>query len=103
MRTIRTVAKIAAVVLVLAALAACAAGPNTMARTPGAEGEVAGFLRGLWHGIIAPITFIISLFTGNVSMYEVHTTGGWYNFGFLLGMSAVFGGGGGATGSRRRG
>jgi len=51
----------------------------------------------LWHGIIAPITFIISLFTDSVSMYEVHNTGGWYDFGFVLGVGILFGGGGSAS------
>lgn len=48
----------------------------------------AGFLVGFWHGIIAPITFVISLFAPTVSMYETENNGGWYNFGFLLGVGA---------------
>jgi len=88
--------------LVLLVLASCAPGPNTLARTPDEEGDVAGFWWGLWHGIIAPITFVISLFNDNVHMYEVHNNGGWYNFGYLLGLMAVFGGGGGGASRRRR-
>jgi hypothetical protein len=61
------------------------------------NGDIAGFWMGLWHGIIAPITFIISLFTDSVSMYEVHNTGGWYDFGFVLGAGILFGGGGSAS------
>jgi hypothetical protein len=72
----------------LAALASCA-GANELAGTAGA----AGFWRGLLHGIIAPITFLVSLFTDRVSMYEVHNSGGWYDFGFLMGIFAVLGGG----------
>ena len=68
---------------------------------PGADGRRGGFLEGLWNGVIAPVTFIISLFTRNVQMYEVHNNGGWYNFGFLLGMAVIFGGGGGGAASRR--
>ncbi len=45
----------------------------------------AGFWAGLWHGLICLITFIISLFNDSVHMYEVNNTGGWYDFGFLLG------------------
>jgi hypothetical protein len=82
----------AALFLVLMTLVGCAAGPNDQVDTPDEEGEVAGFWMGLWHGIIAPITFIISLFNDNVSMYEVHNNGGWYNFGFLFGLGAVWGG-----------
>jgi hypothetical protein len=63
---------------------------------------VAGFLPGLWHGLISPITFVISLFSDNVTMYDVHNNGGWYNFGFLLGAMITFGGsGGGASRSKR--
>jgi hypothetical protein len=34
-------------------------------------------------------------------MYEVHNNGGWYNFGFLLGMMILLGGGGGGAAARR--
>jgi len=68
-------------------LASCA-GPNELAGPPG----TAGFWRGLLHGILAPITFLISLFTDRVSMYEVHNSGRWYDLGFLVGICAVLGG-----------
>lgn len=89
--------------VVVLLLAGCAAGPNDNTGTPDAEGDVAGFLDGLWHGVIAPVTFIISLFNDNTTMYDVHNNGGWYDFGFLLGMSVILGGGGsGARGKKRR-
>lgn len=62
----------------------------------------AGFWAGLWHGIIVVITFVISLFTDNVHMYEVNNSGGWYNFGFLLGAMIALGGGGGGVCKKRR-
>ena len=80
-------------------LVGCAAGPNSMVDTPSEEGTVAGFWLGLWHGIIAPITFVVSLFNNDISMYAVHNNGGWYNFGFLFGLGAIWGGGG--SGARR--
>jgi hypothetical protein len=84
-------------------LAGCAPGPNKLVDTTDPEGEIAGFWLGLWQGIIAPVTFIISLFSDKVDMYEVHNNGGWYNFGFLLGVIIIFGGsGGGAARGRRR-
>lgn len=86
---------------VLVALASCAPGPNELIRIPNGEGIVAGFWRGLWHGIISPITFVISLFSRNVHLYEVHNNGGWYDFGFLLGMSCVLGGGPAGRAARR--
>ena len=75
-------------------LTACAAGVNPEAGMAAESGEVAGFWLGLWHGIIAPVTFVISLFSDNVNIYEVHNSGNWYDFGFVLGAGILFGGGG---------
>jgi hypothetical protein len=74
-------------------MTACAAGPNPALNVPASNGDVAGFWLGLWHGIISPITFIISLFTKDVTLYEVHNDGNWYNFGFVLGAGILFSGG----------
>lgn len=74
-------------------LVACAAGPNPEIGTRVPGGESAGFWQGLWHGIISPVTFIISLFNHKVSIYEVHNSGSWYDFGFVLGAGILFGGG----------
>ncbi len=74
-------------------LAACAAGVNPEVGKAAAGGEAAGFWLGLWHGIISPVTFVISLFNENVSIYEVHNDGNWYDFGFVLGAGILFGGG----------
>ena len=64
------------------------------------EERPAGFFAGLWHGFICVITFIISLFSDNVRMYEVSNSGGWYDLGFLLGAGVALGGSG--RGSRRK-
>jgi len=80
-------------------LASCAPGPNSVEKTPNAEGKTAGFWLGLWHGLISPITFIVSLFSKSVDFYEVHNTGSWYNFGFVLGAGLFLQGG--ILGSRR--
>jgi hypothetical protein len=83
-------------------LAACTAGPNELTDTPNAEGHVSGFWRGLWHGFISPFTFIISLFSDKVEVFEVHNNGGWYALGFMIGVSSIFGGGGGGAARRWR-
>jgi hypothetical protein len=57
------------------------------------EAEPYKFLGGLWHGIIAPFSFIVSLFMDEVAMYAVNNNGGWYDFGFVLGAGILFGGG----------
>ncbi len=60
-------------------------------------GEPYGFFGGLWHGIIAPLSFIFSLFSDNIAMYAVNNNGGWYDFGFVLGAGILFGGSGKAS------
>jgi hypothetical protein len=62
------------------------AGSNSTYKQPGAS--PAGFWAGLWHGIIAPITFIVSLFADGVRIYETNNNGRWYDFGFILGIGA---------------
>ena len=71
----------------------CTAGPNPMEKKADEEGKTAGFLKGLWHGLIAPITFLISIFSKNIRFYEVFNNGFWYNFGFVLGAGLFFSGG----------
>ena len=46
----------------------------------------ANFWAGLWHGIIIIITFIVSLFTRDVGIYEFNNNGWPYNLGFLIGL-----------------
>jgi hypothetical protein len=83
-------ARAVGVLVLVLALAACAPGPNNVALVNAPH--VAGFWLGLWHGAISPITFVISLFSSGVNIYEVHNDGSWYNFGFILGVSVAFGG-----------
>jgi hypothetical protein len=68
------------------------AGPNSRYKLAGAPR--AGFWAGFWHGLVAPLTFIISLFNSNVGIYETNNRGRLYDFGFILGVSAALGGGG---------
>jgi hypothetical protein len=89
-------------VLSLLLVASCVAGPNTASGVVDAAGKTYGFWSGLWHGIITPVTFIISLFTDNVNIYEVHNSGNWYDFGFVLGVSIITGGTGAASRRRRK-
>ncbi|MEN8169916.1 MAG: hypothetical protein ABFS08_06805 [Pseudomonadota bacterium] len=73
---------------ILLLLASCAAGDAQF--TP--ENE-AGFWYGLWHGVISVISMIIHIFNDSVAVYEIDNTGGWYDFGFLLGVISIWGGG----------
>jgi hypothetical protein len=67
-----------------------APGPNPTVNTAGAHGRVAGVWMGIWHGVISPVTLVISFFNKGVQMYEVHNNGNQYNLGFLLGVAIVF-------------
>jgi hypothetical protein len=77
----------------LLVVTACVPGPNRLVRTPDGAGRVAGFWLGIWHGLIAPITFIVSIFSEKVAIYAVHNSGSWYDFGFVLGAGLFLSGG----------
>ena len=77
--------KRAAILLAALALTACAQQAAT-AVAPDAP----GFLEGLWHGFIFPVAWVISLFKSDAAIYAVPNDGGWYDFGYFLGI-VVFG------------
>lgn len=78
---------VVALIAVVATLTGCAAGTGRFTFS-----EPAGFWAGLWHGAICVVTFIISLFSSTVKMYETVNRGALYDLGFLLGAFAVWGG-----------
>jgi len=53
-------------------------------------GHRAGFWAGLWHGLVIVITFVVSLFTRDVNIYEVNNVGWPYNLGFIIGLCFSF-------------
>jgi hypothetical protein len=98
-RRLRVYLVLVAVLVATLVLSSCAAGPTPSA---GTGEEPAGFWLGLWHGIILPVTFVISLFTDDVSVYEAANNGNWYDFGFFIGVAMSLGGSGGAGVRARR-
>ena len=74
------------IVLILIALSlmSCA---DTVTFEQAATLPQVGFWYGLWHGIIAPIALVVGWFT-DISIYAIYNNGGWYDFGFLLGVGA---------------
>ncbi|HAU22902.1 MAG TPA: hypothetical protein DCS24_10005 [Erythrobacter sp.] len=80
---------IAAVLIATLFLSGCAsqidAGVADTADTP-------GFWWGLWHGFIFPFAWIGSLFDPSIAVYSVPNNGGWYDFGFFLGVTVLGGG-----------
>lgn len=85
-----------AIILVAAlALAACVATESANAVQPNAP----GFLLGVWHGFIFPVSFILSLFVDKIDIYAVPNNGHFYDFGYFVGICFL---GVGARSSKRR-
>ena len=63
-------------------LSACAAQQTAAAVAPAAP----GFLLGAWHGFIFPVAWVMSLFMPDVALYAVPNNGGWYDFGYFVGV-----------------
>lgn len=75
------------VILLVFVLSACAPGDGkATAEKP------ANFLWGIWHGWIAPVSLVISLFNKSIRIYEALNTGWWYDFGYYLAIIGGFGG-----------
>ena len=53
--------------------------------------DSAGFLSGIVHGVLAPITLIGAIFT-DLIMYETSNSGWFYDFAFLMGLLITWGG-----------
>lgn len=87
--------RVTALALVTLMLAAC-----TATQSPAAvQATAPGFWLGVWHGFIFPVTFIVSLFTDDISVYSVPNNGEWYDAGYFIGIVFL---GVGARSSRRR-
>ena len=78
-------ARLLAALALAASLSACALQIGSSVQ-PGAP----GFLLGLWHGFIFPVAWFVSLVMPEVAVYAVPNNGGWYDFGYFLGI-CVFG------------
>ncbi|OQW72156.1 MAG: hypothetical protein BVN33_13520 [Proteobacteria bacterium ST_bin13] len=78
--TARTL-RLAVPVALMLALAACAQQASS-AVAPGAP----GFFLGVWHGFIFPVAAIASFFVADVAVYAVPNNGGWYDFGYFIGI-----------------
>jgi len=69
-------------------ITACTAGDGQFT-----DQSPAGFWYGVWHGAISIITLVVHIFIETVVVYEINNTGGWYDFGFLMGVIIIWGGG----------
>lgn len=55
-------------------------------------GRPAGFLLGVWHGWIAPLSLIVGAFDDSIRIYETANAGWRYDFGFYMAIISGFGG-----------
>jgi hypothetical protein len=83
----RRLVTVSAVCVVALLLQSCATQPPPEVFNP------PGFLSGLLHGFLILFSFVASLFT-DYRIYAFPNSGGWYDFGYLLGAMAFLGGGG---------
>jgi hypothetical protein len=90
----------AAVVGLLMLLAACA---RQMPEAVEHTAATPHFLHGLWHGFVFPFAWIGSLFDPDIAVYAVPNNGGWYDFGFFLGITVLGGGSWFSSKKSRRG
>ncbi len=80
------------VIFIVINIYSCLPGPNIFENKPDDLKVISGFWEGFYHGAIAPITFVLSLFLDGIHIYEIHNNGAWYNLGFLFGadLLAIF-------------
>ena len=72
--------------LALISISGCA---DTVSFSQAANLLPVGFWYGIWHGMILPFSWLISLFDDSVTIYAIYNNGGWYDFGFVLGCGAL--------------
>lgn len=53
--------------------------------------DPAGFFWGIWHGWIAPLSLILSIFKEPYQIYEPINSGFGYDFGFYIAVIGGFG------------
>ncbi len=86
--------KLVLLLIILILLSSCIPGDGKHTKA-----KPAGFLWGIWHGWIAPLSLIIGIFDGDIRIFESNNTGWWYGLGFYM---AILGGFGGLSLSRRK-
>ncbi len=75
------------IVALMFSLSACLPGDGSATAA-----DTAGFFWGIWHGWMAPVSLIFSLFNRTIRIYEVHNSGLGYDLGFYMAIISGFGG-----------
>jgi hypothetical protein len=65
------------------------------------EAQAAGFWLGLWQGCIVILSFIVSWFDKDITIYQTGNVGFWYNLGYIFGLTVALGGGAKASNKRK--
>lgn len=78
--------KLTFIVVALLLLSGCA---DQMSFEQAQSAEKVGFLHGLWHGLIIIFSWLGSLIFDDVAIYAIYNNGGWYDFGFVLGVGGL--------------
>lgn len=81
--------KLLLTIIAVLLLSGCA---DTMTFEQAKTAEAVGFWHGFWHGLIISISWVVSLFSDDVAIYAIYNNGGWYDFGFMLGIGTCCGG-----------
>lgn len=92
MKNLSTALNYLIVSIIIFFLSSCAYQPF-----PSLSDTVPGFFMGILHGVILPFAFIGSIFT-ECRIYAFPNSGFFYDFGYLIGVSLMFGGGGASSG-----
>jgi len=80
--------KLIIAILVLTILSGCA---DTVTFEQADQLTKVGFLYGLWHGLTMPFSWLGSLFFDDIAIYAIYNNGGWYDFGFFMGIGGLGG------------
>ena len=76
------------ILIAAALLSGCA---DTTTFIEAMDTDPVGFWHGLWHGMIVTFSWVGSLFMDDIAVYAIYNNGGWYDFGFVLGIGSIAG------------
>jgi hypothetical protein len=71
------------IIMAILALTGCA---DDMSLQQAITTDPVGFMHGLWHGFSLLFSSIGSIFVDDIAIYAIYNNGGWYDFGYFLGV-----------------
>lgn len=85
----KNLSRLMALLMMLALVSSITGCADTMTFHQAAAADPVGFWYGLWHGVTSPFAWIGSLFWDDIAIYAIYNNGGWYDFGFFLGVGGL--------------